>query len=222
PEQEPKPRTRISPRSYVANVLAHRELSKYVGSQFFFWLGTGAAVPFLTRFAVEVLGATESESFQLVLVAVITTALLSGPAGMAGDRWGRQRVLSIGLLLYAALGVVGSQAQNVVQGIAVMAAFGLINSIAQAMVFPLLTDLMPRGRLGEFTGLGTMIWSLAQPLGSTAAGFAIDLTGSYRAVFIVSSVMIFVSFLLLRTVRPELAHTDDDDAALALTPAQTG
>lgn len=207
-EPEPAP-LRFRPRQYIANVLAHRELTKYVFSQFFFWFGTGAAVPFLTRFAVEVLGADEGTAFLLVLVAVIATAVASVPAGMAGDRWGRQRVLSIGLLAFAVTGLVGSQAQTVLQGAIIMALFGAVNSMAQAMVYPLLCDLMPRGRLGEFTGLGTMVWSLAQPVGSTAAGLAIDVTGSYRTVFVVSSIMIFISYLLLLTVRPELAQTGD-------------
>lgn len=209
--EQPKP-FRFSMRKYVAGVLEHRELTKYVVSQFFFWFGSGAAVPFLTRFAVEVLHADEGTAFLLVLVAVVTTALGSVPAGMAGDRWGRQRVLSVGLLVFALTGLVGSQAQTVMQGVIIMACFGFVNSTAQAMVFPFLCDLMPRGRLGEFTGLGSMVWSLAQPIGSTAAGLAIDLTGSYRAVFVVSSVMIFVSFLLLQTVRPERALVEDDDS----------
>ena len=62
---------------------------------------------------------------------------------------------------------------------------------------------MPIDRRGELTGVGSLVWSLAQPVGSFTAGLFIDATGTYRAVFIVAGLLMAVSFFLLRTVRAE-------------------
>jgi len=180
-------------------------MAKYVASQGFFWFGTGGAVPFITRFGVEVLGTDESTAFELFLWAVVSTAVFAVPAGLAGDRLGKKRVLSFGLVFMAATALVGSQTQSAEQGRWVMALLGVGNAMVTTLGFPLLTDLMPPDRRGEFTGLGSLVWSLSQPLGSTAAGLTVDLTGSYRSFFFLTSLMVFASFLWLQTVRPERA-----------------
>jgi Na+/melibiose symporter-like transporter len=199
--QVPPRRIRYRPIAYVRNILAHRELSKYVGSQLFFWLGNGAAVPFLTRFAVEVLGVAEGEAFLLVFVAVASTASLALPAGWLGSRFGKQRVLSVGLFAFVPVAMVGSQVQTVAQTYVAMACLGACNAAGTALLFPLLADLMPTDRRGELTGVGSLVWSLAQPVGSFTAGVFIDATGTYRAVFVVAGLLFAASFVLLRTVK---------------------
>jgi predicted MFS family arabinose efflux permease len=51
-------------------------------------------------------------------------------------------------------------------------------------------------------GLGSGVWSLAQPIGAVIAGILIGNFDSYRASFIGAAVLVFVAFLLLLTVRP--------------------
>jgi len=201
--QTPSGGVHYRPIRYLKNILAHRELSKYIGSQFFFWLGNGAAVPFLTRFAVEALGVPEGEAFLLVFVAVAFAALFALPVGWLGSHFGKKRVLSLGLAGFVIVSLIGSQVQTVAQTYLVMACLGACNATVTALLFPLLTDLMPVDRRGELTGVGSLVWSLAQPVGSFTAGLFIDATGTYRAVFVVAGLLIAVSFVLLRTVRVE-------------------
>ncbi|MFH1485152.1 MAG: MFS transporter [Chloroflexota bacterium] len=191
------------PVSYVRGVLKHRELSKYIASQFFFWFGIGGATPFLTRFGVEVLGVSEGVSFLLFLVLVVATAVFAVPAGIAGDRLGKKRVLGWGLAGFGLAVLAGSQSHGLAQGAAVMVLVGAFNALTTVLAFPLLTDLIPKERAGELVGLGSLVWSLAQPLGATLAGLSVDLTGTYRSVFIFAGLMVLVSFLLLQMVRPE-------------------
>ena len=44
-----------------------------------------------------------------------------------------------------------------------------------AQINPMLTDLVPRKRTAEFMGLGSAVFSLAQPLGSVLAGAVVTL-----------------------------------------------
>jgi MFS family permease len=69
-----------------------------------------------------------------------------------------------------------------------------------ALNIPLLVDLVPRERAAEMTGLGSGIWSLAQPIGAVVAGIMIGNFDSYRAAFVGAAAFVLLSFFLLLTV----------------------
>jgi MFS-type transporter involved in bile tolerance (Atg22 family) len=74
--------------------------------------------------------------------------------------------------------------------------------------------LIPKERAGEFTGWGSMLWSVCQPIGALLAGALSDATGSYRSAFVFAGVMMAVSFLALQTVRTPQLHVEIAPAAL--------
>lgn len=206
---------RWQPGAYVRGVLAEREVTKYVGAMFFYFLGYGAASPFITQFAVHVLQVTSGVSFLLVFSAVVATGIAAAPAGLLGRRYGKRRVLAFGVFAYATAALIGSQTQNAVQGFAAMIGLGICGAFPAALISPLLADLIPPKRAGEFIGLVSVVWSLAAPVGAAAAGAFIDVTGTYRAVFVVTAVLYFVSWAFLRTMRTSPAS----EAEPALEPA---
>ncbi|MHB1005902.1 MAG: MFS transporter [Chloroflexota bacterium] len=187
--------------AYLRDVLSYGEAAKYVACQFVFWFGVGGVTPFLTRYAVYELGFSEGTAFSLFLILIALTAVFSIPAGILGDRIGKKRVLCFGLLLFATGALVGSLVNTVVELGAVLAIIGFANAITTALGFPLLTELLPRRRMGELTGIGGMTWSLAQPLGSLSAGFVADSTGTMRTVFLLAAATLVVSLLILLWVR---------------------
>lgn len=202
PPTQPRGPLRYDPAAYVRGVLSHRELSKYVLATFFYWFGTGGVVPFLTRFGVDTLGVAENESFLLVVPAILGTALCAIPAGLLADRLGKKPVLAAGLVLYGLVALVGAQlVRDVPQALLIMSVVGIANAVTTALAFPLLADLMPRERAGEFTGLGSLVWSLAQPLGAVGAGLMADLTGTLRGAFAAGGLAVLVAFVVLLTVR---------------------
>jgi Na+/melibiose symporter-like transporter len=209
PDAPPRPKdpVKVDVGAYVRGLFAQRELVKYVLAASVFWLGTGGIVPYLTRFAVEVLGTTEGESFQLLLPALGGTILGAIPAGYAADRLGKKPVLVVGVLALAVIALISSQVQTITQALVAMAFVGLANGVWTALNVPLLVDLVPPERAAEMTGLGSGVWSLAQPLGAVIAGILISGFSSYRASFVGAAVLIFVAFLLLLTVRaPQVRH----------------
>ncbi len=197
----PPVRPSLRPLAYIRGVLAERELAKYVCVTGLFWLGTGGVVPFLTRYGVDELRVETSTAFQLLLVAVATTALFALPAGALGDRFGKQRVLGLGLLGYGAACLAGAAAQTVAQAFVILAAVGVANAACTVLLFPLLADLLPRDRAGELTGLGSAVWSISQPLGAAGAGLLADLTGSLRTALFLAGLLTLASAALLTRVR---------------------
>lgn len=201
-------RSRVAIGTYLRDLLERRELVKYLGAIFFFWLGNGGITPFVTRFGVQVLGVDEGVSFLLVLPAIVGAAIFAVPAGLLTERLGKKRVLTTGMCLFGLMTCVGAQiVRDVPQAILLMALIGVANAITTALFAPLLADIIPRERAGEFTGLGALVWSLSQPLGAVAAGSMADATGTLRWAFAAGGLAMLVGFAIMLTVHPERATT---------------
>lgn len=207
---EPKARVaqvgarRRSVRTYLGDIARRRNLVKYLACTFFFWLGNGGISPFVTRFGVDVLGVEENVSFLLVLPAIVGAAVFSVPAGLLTERFGKKRVLGVGLCLFGTIVAAGALlVQDVPQALLLMAVIGIANAITGALIFPLLTDMIPPSRAGEFTGIGSFVGSVAQPIGALAAGATADVTGTLRGAFSAGGLAMLVAFAILLTVRSE-------------------
>lgn len=195
-------RGRSSLGPYLRDLFGHREVMKYLAATFCFWLGNGGIAPFLTRFGVDIVGAEESVAFLLVLPAIVGSAIFALPAGLLTERHGKKRVLNVGMFGFGALALVGGLTVTTVpQAVVLMSAVGVANAITNALVFPLLADLIPKHRAGEFTGVGSMVWSLSQTIGALGAGAMADLLGSLRGAFALGGLFMLVGFALMLVVR---------------------
>lgn len=195
------PPVKIEVGKYFRDVFAHREVMKFLFATLFFWFGTAGVVPFITRFAVTELDTTESVAFQLFIIAVAGTALGTLPAGWLGDRIGKKPVMLAGLLLFGVTALIGSQLRTVESAMVAMAVIGLANAACTVPLLPLLADLIPRHRAGEFSGIGTGVWEFAQPFGAIAGGAIADATGSLRWSLVSAGVLVLVAGALLTRVR---------------------
>jgi len=198
----PPPAVRLDPGGYFRGIFAHREVIKFLLATLFFWFGTAGVVPFITRFAVTELDTTEGVAFQLFIVAVAGTAVGTLPAGWLGDRIGKKPVMLVGLGIFGLTALVGSQVRTVESAMVVMAVIGLANAACTVPLLPLLADLIPRDRAGEFSGIGTGVWEFAQPFGAIAGGIVADATGSLRWTLVAAGLLVLLSGALLTRVRP--------------------
>ena len=186
---------------YLRDLAGRRDLLLYILAAGLYWMGTGGVLPYLTRFGVSVLGLSEGESFQLLLPALAGTIIGAVPAGYLADRRGKKPVLAVGLFAYSVIAIVASQVATLPQALIAMGVIGLANGVWTALAIPLLVDLVPQERAAEMTGLGSAVWSLAQPIGAVIAGLLIASADSYRVSFIGAAVFIFLCFTLLLFVR---------------------
>ena len=83
------------------------------------------------------------------------------------------------------------------QALVAMGVIGLANGVWTSLAVPLLRELVPQERAAEMTGLGSAVWSLAQPIGAVFAGLLIASADNYRISFVGAAVFIFLCFVLL-------------------------
>ncbi len=197
--REPEPA--LHPWAYVQGILQYGDATRYVACYFFFWFGIGGITPFLTRFGNLELGIPEDETFVLLLAVALATLLFSVPAGWLGDRYGKRRVTAWGLLIFPVFILIGSQVQTREQVLPILVLAGIGQAIPSVLAYPLFTELVPARRMGELTGLSSMTWALAQPLGATVLGAVADQTGTLRSVLVGGAVSLLVSWAILQTVR---------------------
>ena len=177
-------------------------LGIYLLATFSFWLGNGGIVPFITRFGVDVLHVAENQSFLLILPAIVGAVIFAIPSGLLAERFSKKRVLVAGQLLFGLAGLAGAfLVQDVLGAVIVMSLVGVANAATTALTFPLLTDLIPRSRAATFTGIGQMVWSLAQPIGAVTAGIMADQTGTLRGAFAAGGTAMLLAGLIVVLVR---------------------
>ena len=215
PDAVVEDRPKFNLRKYIADLRRFPELQKYIIAITFFWLGTGGAIVYLTLFAKKVLGASEGELFYLPIGAIVATALFAIPAGYIADRVGKKRTMFVGMLIYGIVALIGSQSATLLQGIVALFLIGIANA-AMSQINPMMTDLVPHKRMAEFIGVGSAVFSMAQPVGSVVAGGVVGLSGlfvsehdTYRFTFIVAGLLIITSAFLLQRVHPERPIPED-------------
>jgi MFS family permease len=201
-------------RAYLQSIRAYPEAAKFMLGTTLFWVGSGGAAPFITLFGTNVLHADTGLVFFLPLSYVVAQVIFCVPAGYLADRIGKKRMLIAGLLIFGTGAIVGSQSADLLQATIALGVVGL-GAACLSVLNPLLTDLVPRRRTAEFIGLGSALWSFAQPVGSVLAGTLVVLMGSesghpeaYRWAFVFAGAMGLVAAVCMRWVRPERAVLD--------------
>ena len=208
----------IRPMRWLRDIAAQRQVVRYLIATFFFWFAFGGLAPFLTRFGVYELGTSEQTAMGLFLVVVISTIVCALPVGWLADRYGKRRMMLVGLVFCAGAAIVGSQVRTVEQAFVMLSIVGVGNALATVPQLPLLTDLIARERAGEMSGVGGAVWELSQPLGAIFAGGLADIVGTLRISLLMAGVSLAIAALLLtRVTAPPAAPR----ASTILAPART-
>ncbi len=184
-------------RARAGRLLRHRAACRLLLGLFCFRFGGNAIQPYLTLFAVRVVGADEGGAQYLFLALALATGLLLAPAGLLATRRGRLPVLMLGIAGTAVTALGGLAVRTVPQTVAVAVLAGACNAAITVTDWPLLSELVPPAEAGLFAGLKTACESVAIPASVVVSSALIDVWG-YRAIFAVLSLGSLAALLLLR------------------------
>jgi MFS family permease len=178
-------------------------------------LGIFFMLPIFSAYAIRYPGASIGLAGIAFGIYALAQCIFQIPLGWASDRWGRKRVLVIGLALFG-LGSIGcGLAQNIFQLIIarMIQGTGAVGSVALAA----LADLTrPTVRTQAFTITGLAIGSafMIGLLGGPLLAASIGLSG----LFYVLAALGFLAMILAATSFPERRDTQQKDPPMAFKP----
>lgn len=166
----------------------------------------------MTPYGMQALNLSRGDAGGLTLPSGVAFLLAAFPAALLAERFGRLRVMTIGMSVFAAALIVGAAMRTPTFTVVAMcvAAAGAACFMVNAVV--VLWNLAPSARVvGTYSGLYTVGWSLGGFLGPALVGGMVDLTGWSWMLLDIAAVAA-VAVLIVRLVsagqrrRPEIAR----------------
>ena len=189
-------------RKIVGEVLAERELYRFLLAFFFYIDGVLTVIWFASVFAATTLGFEAQEL--ILLFIIVQLAALTGAFALARptDRWGAKKVINLTLLLWTGV-VVGAyfvQTKPVFFVLAVAAGFGL--GSVQAASRSLMTALIPPGKEAEMFGFYALCGKSSSILGPVVFGqVSLAFGGNQRVAVLALGAFFLTGLILLQRVR---------------------
>ena len=152
-----------------------------------------------------------------VLVGIINSAfllmaaLLSFPLGMMSDRLGRKRLACFGALILSATSFLLYFSKTPWQMVWIYLFFGIGLAAFGPTMMSLVADISPATHLGRSYGWYTTALYTSMSLGPALGGFVAEELG-FLQVFLISGILIFITFWLILFYLPRARHILDTRA----------
>ncbi len=131
--------------------------------------------------------------------------------GFLGDRFGNKLMLTLGLVIFTIAAGASLLVADLLHLAVILVIAGLGNAATTVLAYPLLTQLVPKDKLGVFTGLNASFNSIAIPLSVLVSGSLIDLYG-YRSIFFLLGIALILALVILQTVQVGSKQEDTERA----------
>ncbi|MDX9956248.1 MAG: MFS transporter [Anaerolineae bacterium] len=165
---------------------ARQSLILLMLSIFFWFVGYNAIETFFTSYGVNVLRIAENQASLLSSVSYVTFIAFAIPSGYIAAKIGRRRTITTGLVVFAALLLVGFFVPNIIVIGAALALGGIAWSLVNINSLPMVIDTSDSdANIGTFTGLYYLASQLAAIAGPTLNGFLIERFQNYNLVLLV-------------------------------------
>jgi len=168
------------------------------------YLGSHMRIPVVPLYA-QSLGA------DTVLVGIINSAfllmaaLLSLPLGMMSDRLGRKRLACFGALILSATSFLLYFSKTPWQMVWIYLFFGMGLAAFGPTMMSLVADISPATHLGRSYGWYTTALYTSMSLGPALGGFLAEELG-FLQVFVISGILVFITFWLILLYLPRARH----------------
>jgi EmrB/QacA subfamily drug resistance transporter len=156
------------------------------------------ALPTLTRD----LGATTSDLQWIIDAYAVAFAGLLLAMGALADRFGRRRILDIGLLIFVASSVAAAWSQSPEMLIAARAAMGVGSAMIMPATLSTVTAIFPESERGRAIGVWAAMAGIGLVVGPAIGGWLLD-NFWWGAVFLVNVPVVAVALIAGRLLVPE-------------------
>ena len=138
------------------------------------------------------------------------------PSGLIATRFGRKRVILVGIGGLTLLFIYGLLVRNQLMLISFLIPAGFFWALINVNSLPMVYDVGGDARIGAFTGLYYFASNVAAVAGPQVVGFLIDLSGgNYRIMFVFAAIFMALAGVFMLRVK-------EQRAALAEAPGKLG
>ena len=161
-----------------------------------------------TGYAQKDFGLSNSQAQLIPAMAFLWFLLLSVPAGILQDRFGKKRMMNTGLIVTGVGMVVPFLSYSFPMMLVAFVMLGIGNTVVQVAANPLLQDVTPKDKLSSFLSFAQFLKAIVSLLGPILMTFMAVKMGDWKLAFAVYAATSFlaVAWLALTPVeeyRPE-------------------
>ena len=163
-----------------------------------------------TGYAQKDFGLSNSQAQLIPAMAFLWFLLLSVPAGILQDRFGKKRMMNVGLIITGIGMIVPFLSYSFPVVLFAFVLLGIGNTAVQVAANPLLQDVTPKDKLSSFLSLAQFLKAIVSLLGPILMTFMAVQMGDWKLAFAVYALTAFlaVAWLALTPIeeyRPERA-----------------
>jgi MFS family permease len=180
---------------------SRRSLALLMLSIFLWFVGYNAIETFFTSYGVNILKIKENQASLLSSISYLTFIIFAVPSGFIAARIGRRKTITIGLVIFAGLLLVGYLFPNIyVIGVA-LALGGCSWALVNISSLPMVIDTSPNdANIGTYTGFYYLASQLAAIVGPVLNGFAIEQSNNYGLVLLMPVIFFFLAAITMQFV----------------------
>jgi len=168
----------------------------------FWFLGFNALETWLSSFGKFSLGIDEGRMAILTSGLALMFVLFAVPSGIIATRFGRRRVILVGIAGLTLLFLYGLVVTNQVMLIGFLVPAGFFWALINVNSLPMVYDVGGNERIGAYTGLYYLASNIAAVAGPQVVGLLIQVSGdNYRTMFVFSAVSMATAGILMARVR---------------------
>lgn len=166
------------------------------------FMGFNALETWISSFGRFSLGIDEGRMAILTSGLALMFVIFAVPSGLLATRFGRKRIILIGIAGLTVLFLYGLVVANQMMLVIFLVPAGFFWALINVNSLPMVYDVGGDARIGAFTGLYYFAANIAAVAGPQTVGFLIDLSGeNYRIMFVFAAAFMILAGLLMSRVR---------------------
>ena len=166
------------------------------------FIGIAILQAFFTSYGVSVMKMEEAKVSNLFAILFLAFLVFAVPAGFLAGRFGRKRMVIIGLAVMTLCSFVVLFMQQTTITIVALVIMGMSYAIIQVNVPVMFVDTPPDDRsIGTYTGIGLLSLMLGYVLGPILGGALVEATGTnYNNIWVIQPAVYVIAMLLMTQV----------------------
>ncbi|MEJ2261852.1 MAG: MFS transporter [Anaerolineales bacterium] len=171
------------------------------------FMGYNALETWISSFGKFSLGINEGRMAILTSGLALMFVVFAVPSGLLATRFGRKRIILIGIAGLLLLFFYGLVVSSEIMLIALLVPAGFFWALINVNSLPMVYDVGGENQIGAFTGLYYFASNIAAVAGPQVVGILIQFTGdNYRIMFIFSAIFMLLAGVLMSQVREARAE----------------